>query len=215
MKLQKIGGYASIIGVCAYFVAVLIYNSVGLPDDPVKAMETYQAAPFQSSMALLFITAAYIIYLVYFLALYECMHADAPYLTWVMLIAFSVAAAFGTLETVVFVSGMDQIAPTRDISAYRTLNAVFLGIHNAGCPAIGWACLLAGWAILKTRAFSSILGWLVVAAGITWLIEFVVPQLPLGAPATYLTFVSNILIGISLIRKKPVLSAVEEFAAAG
>ena len=212
MKLQKIGGYSAIAAICAYVVSAYIYNRFGLHGDPVQAMDAYSAVPVLSSAGLLFLTAAYILCLVYFLALHERMHVDAPYLTRVMLIAASVAAAFGIIETIVWVKGMQQIAPTRDVSAYNAFNAIFLGLHNADAHAIGWAILFGGWAILKTRAFSRILGSLSLAAGLLWIPAFIISHI--ADIATYLLCAASIWIGIELLRKKSILSTDRKIAAA-
>jgi len=201
MKLQKIGGVAAIASIFVWFSAVLIYHYSGLPDDPVKAMEAYSAAPAPSNICLVLIEACSLLLMVFFLALHERMHAGAPYLTRIMLIAISAAAAMGIMEVVIWITGMQLIAPVRDASAYRALDAIFNGLHNAGGHAGMWAVLFAGWAIIKTKAFRPILGWLLLGASILAIPKFLIPQIGLVKPV-YIAYAVIIWIGMELIRGK-------------
>lgn len=202
MKLQKIGGVAVIASLFVWLVAVIIYNRFGLPSDPVKAMEAYSVAPVYPHIPLLLIEVCYILLMAFFLALHERMNAGAPYLTRIMLIAISAAAAMGFMEVVIWITGMQLIIPTRDVSAYRALDAIFNGLHNAAGHAAMWATLFAGWAILKSRAFKPILGWLSIAASILAILRLIIPQLGLVYPF-YIAYVAIIWMGIEMLRKKP------------
>jgi hypothetical protein len=202
MKLQKLGGIAIIVSIFVWIAAVLIYNRFGIPSDPVKAMEAYSTSPVYTNTCLLLISVCYLLLMIFFLALHERMHTDAPYLTCIMLIAISAAAAVGIMDTVVWKTGLDVIVPTRDVSAYRAINAILTGLYNAGYHATMWATLFAGWAILKSRAFSPILGWLSIAASILAILKFIIPQLGLVYPF-YIAYVAIIWMGIETLRKRP------------
>ncbi len=202
MKLQKIGGIAVIVSIFVWFVAVIIYNRFGLPVDPVKAMEAYSVSPTYTNACLLLIAVCYLLLMIFFLALHERMHTYAPYLTRIMLIAISAAATVGIMDTVVWKTGLDVIVPTRDVSAYRAINAILTGLYNAAGHAAMWATLFAGWAILKSRAFSPILGWLSIAASILAILRLIIPQLGLVYPF-YIAYVAIIWMGIEMLRKKP------------
>ncbi len=124
-----------------WFIAVLLYNRFGLPSDPVKAMEAYSVAPVYPHIPLLFIEVLYILLMAFFLALHERMHATAPYLTRIMLIAISAATAMGFMEVVIWITGMQLIVPTRDVSAYQSSRC-----HNSMASQRSRSCSYVGYA---------------------------------------------------------------------
>lgn len=213
MKLQKVGGIAVIASIFVWFAAVLIYNRFGLPGDPVEAMEAYSTSSIYSHIPLFMIEACYVLYMAFFLSLHERMHAGAPYLTRIMLIAISIAAAMGIMEVVIWITGMQLIVPTRDVSSYRVLDALFNGLHNAGGHAAMWATLFAGWAILKTGTFSPVLGCLTIAASILAIFGFAVPPVGRVYPF-YIAYAAILWMGIELLRKQPVPSTAKEITTA-
>jgi hypothetical protein len=200
MKLQKLGGIAAIASLCAYYGYVFIVTHFSLPTDPVKMMAAYSLTPTYSNVGLLLVAVSYILYLVFGLALYERMHAKAPYLMLIMLIASSAATAIGIMEAAVWIKGMGVIAPKQDISSLRALIAVFSGLHTAAFHIEAWSLPFVGWAILKTRAFSRILGWLSLIAGILLILAFIIPQLK--STPWFLTCAAVIWLAIELLLRK-------------
>jgi membrane protein implicated in regulation of membrane protease activity len=67
-----------------------------------------------------------------------------------------------------------------------------------------------GCAIIRTRAFSSILGWLLVAAGLFGLLGFI--YLPLTAVFLLMICVVSIWTGTAMLRQKQPQSVLEEMA---
>ena len=88
----------------------------------------------------------------------------------------------------------------QDFAAYRTVDAIAGGLIFTTAHFYGWAFLLMGCAIIRTRAFSSILGWLFVATGLFGLLGFI--YLPLTAVFLLMICVVSIWIGIALLRQK-------------
>jgi hypothetical protein len=82
-----------------------------------------------------------------------------------------------------------------------------------GSYAGGWAFLLLGCAILKTRSFSRILGWLFLFAGIGRILHTIPQLLVLGAIEGPLYFVAIFWIGIALLRQKQPQPAAKAMAA--
>jgi hypothetical protein len=119
-------------------------------------------------LELLYFTLS-ILTLVMFLALHERLQADAVLLARIMLIAASVSTAAAITVSVGFLMGEGIIISAQDVSAFRALGAMCLSLAYMGYHAHGWACLLMGCAVLQTRSFSRILGWLFIFTGIVWI----------------------------------------------
>ncbi len=209
MKLQKLGGIAAIASLCAFYGYVFIVTHFGLPTDPVKMMAAYSLTPTYSNVGLLLVAVSYILNLVFGLALYERMHAKAPYLMLITLIASSAATAIGIMEAAVWIEGMGVIAPKQDVSSLRALIAVFSGLHTAAFHTEACSLPFVGWAILKTRAFSRIPGWLSLIAGILLILAFIIPQLK--PTPWFLACAAVIWLAIEmLLRKQPVPISAEQ-----
>ena len=204
MKLQKLGGYAAIAGVCvdiaAYVPIILSQRRFGDVSDPVKIMAAYSTAPGYGQAIAVLSIICYILLLIWVFALHERMKADAPYLTRAMLIAMSAAAAAYITWAVVWIKGIGIIVPSGDISAYRAFDAITTGILVTTGHLSGWTCLLIGCAILRTRALSRIPGWLILLTGILWIPRFMVPQI--GLIVDPLSLTACVWVGIALIRQK-------------
>ncbi len=215
MKLQRLGGYAAIAAVCVdiatYVPIILSQRRFGDVSDPVKMMATYSAAPGYGQTIALLLIICYILLLIWVLALHERMKADAPYLTRAMLIAMSAAAAAIIAWSVIWIKGIGIIAPAQDISAYRAFDAITTGILVTGGHLSGWACLLIGCAILRTRALSRIPGWLILLTGVLWILRIMVPKI--GLIVDPLSFIACVWVGIALIRQKQTQPASKEMLA--
>ena len=215
MKLQKLGGYAAIAGVCVwistYIPMILSQRRFGDMSDPVKIMAAYSAAPGYGQAEVLLCNISYILLLIWVLALHERMQSDAPYLTRAMLIAMSASAAAVITYSVVFIKGFGIIGPTRDVSAFRAIDAITTGILYTADHLSGWTCILIGCAILRTRALSRISGWLILLTGVLYIPRFMVSQI--GIILDPLSYIATVWVGIELIRQKQPQPAFKEMAA--
>ncbi len=219
MTLQRLGGYAAIVGLFGYMVEVaLVANIRPLGDwsDPAKMMAALSAAPAKFYLYALLWMAGYILVLIMIFALHERMQGNAPYLTRLMLIAASISTAMAIAETVINLKSVAMIISQQDISAFRACWAVTQGLHWAEGHACAWAFLFFGCAALKTRAFSRILGWLFLLTGILWIPQFFFIQIGfiLLWPITgLLGGVAIVWIGVALLRQKQPQPASTEMAA--
>jgi hypothetical protein len=168
MKMQKLGGYASIVLTLVSIVSYLIIISIpGLSIyDPAKMMAAYQVAPM-SFLAVYFLgVLSCILILLIALALQARMNDNAPYLMRLVVIAASIYAA---LMLTTEISGLYRnmiLAPTKDFSAIRAFLVLHACLSYSAALAWGLGLLLIGWAALRTRALSRILGCIVLAYGI-------------------------------------------------
>ena len=220
MKLQKLGGYAAIASICAYIVCAVYGNLIqpsGFWTDPAKAMAAMSAAPGGFYVSYLLFMVSSILALAMIVALHERMHADAPYLSRMMLIAMSASTAIWITEAIVKIICIGMIVSTQDLSAFRAFRAISIGIHFAGGHAAGWGCLFLGCATLATRSFSRVLGWLFLVTGILWIPTFFLIQIGFRFTIPIFTLmlcVSTIWIGIAMLRQKQLLPAANEMAEA-
>ena len=215
MKLQKFGGYAAIASLCAYIVGVLYIIFIqpnGFSDDPAKAMAAISASPGEFYMIYLLFMVGNIIGLVTVVALHERMHADAKYLSHMMLIAMSASTVIQVTEEIIRIVSIGMIVMPQDLSAYRPFYFIAESLHFAGGHTAAWGWLFFGCAILATRSFSRVLGWLSLVTGILWIPLFFLIQIGITftIPIIYLTnFSVSIWVGITLIRQKQPMQAAE------
>jgi hypothetical protein len=223
MKLQRVGSYAviaaAIAGVVAYIACVALVVSIQPSsdwDDPAKTMVAISSAPVKFYLYTLLWIASNILFLPIVLAIRERIQANAPHLTSAMLIAMSVALAMATAESLICLKSVGIIISQKDISAFRACWAVIKGLHWANGHAYGWASLLLGCAVLKTRVFSRLLGGLLLLTGILWIPNFFFVQL--GFTRITLIYTSTACIsagwlGVALLRQKQPQSAGKGMAA--
>jgi hypothetical protein len=217
MKLQKLGGYAAIACVCAYAAYLVAnisaYQRFGDFQDPVKMMSAALTAPTWIYAIHLLNIACCILAFIFFLALHERMQVNAPNLTRISLISMTVCAAVLITYSIAVISGFFlSILPTQDNSAYRAFAAMCWGLGEMGNHAYGWACLLIGIAIVRTRAFSRVSGWIFFISGILLIPQFIIPKVPLFG--SLLFGISAVWVGIAMLRQKPSQPASKEMAAA-
>jgi hypothetical protein len=209
MKLQKIGGFASIghgiLVVILLVIQLLVFRHlglVGLSDwcDPAKSFYAMNASPITFFIfALEFILFAITTILVV-LALRERMHASAPNLMLIAVIGMSIACALWLATGVIGIVGMPSIVSAKDASAFRAVMAMLFGLGTAGDSAWGWVLLLIGWAALRTKGLPRILSYFFVLRGVVMILEFAVQ--PLIIIALLLGIVFWPWLGIVLLRSK-------------
>jgi hypothetical protein len=205
MKMQKLGGYASIVFVLVSIVRFsldiqMFRGFTGLDSyDPAKMMAAYQASPilFWTFYVLGMLNGILVILVA--LALQERMQSKAPNLTRLVVIAASIYAALLLTNQIGGVFRNVVVAATKDDSAYRAFLLLHGCLGRAASNAWGWGLLLIGWAALRTRALPRILGYIILVYGIVGIMRFATTQL------TYvyalLSLVSMGWLGIVLLRK--------------
>jgi hypothetical protein len=215
MKLQRLGGYAvfanlGILTIALLFGILVFAKHIGDTSDPVKVLSAYSAAPA------IFITQCWLVILlripllIYALALIERMEAKAPNLSRMLLISASTATVMLIAGEMVGMTGLAMLAPKQEALACRVTSVIAAGLEGMGNFAWGWACLIIGCAILKTRAFPLATGWLYVLGGIL--------AIPVGSgfnvpiSGLFMT-ISQVWIGIILIRQKQPQPAFKEMVA--
>ena len=209
MKLQKLGGYASIVYVCAVVVVVgiLVFmvprlglTGSGTGSDPAKIIAAYSASPTTFNVIDLLIILIGILYILIALALQERMRTNAPHLMRLAVIAASVSFALLLACAITATLGNASITASKDISAYRAFLVMLGGLLSAGSNAWGWALLLIGWAALRTRALPRILGSIILAQGVVQILRFAVVQLE--SVLALLSIISMVWLGVVLLRKR-------------
>jgi hypothetical protein len=209
MKLQKIGGFGSIASalVSAIWLVILLLvvprlGLVGPSDwiDPVKGIAAQSASPitfFLFNLEYIFFSIAFILIV---LALRERMQASAPNLMRIAVIGVSISCALWLAAGLIDIVGNPSIVSAKDVSAYRAVTGVYLGLSIAGDHAVGWVLLLIGWAALKTRGLPRILSYLSVLVGIIMILEFAVQ--PLMLVSLFFGIVWGLWLGVVLLRSK-------------
>jgi hypothetical protein len=205
MKLQRLGGYAIFASWIAFIAYVKFASGVFIQPITTKTMAALSSARTEFYLCALFFLISYVLFLVPYAALHERMRADAPCLTRLMLIAASTATVIAIAESTILLKCFGMIIIQQDISAFRACLAVGNGLWFAVNHACGWATLFAGCAILKTRAFSRIVGVLSILSGIVWIPSPFVVEIGFSfiGPIIYaLSGIGSIWIGIEMIRQK-------------
>jgi hypothetical protein len=205
MKLQKLGGYAALGSLVIIFIQRVFTKPVGYEyvRDPVKAMNAYSAAPV-GFLAYCFLGIVWPLLLaILYFALYERMHAKAPSLTRLMLFALSISISMLIVPAIVWSTTVNSIVQAQDASAFRTMEAVAMGLNSTGNFASGLLFLVVGFAILKTETLSKIPGWLYFMGGILFIpTSFINPANPIVNARHLLPTLAVIWICTALLRDK-------------
>jgi hypothetical protein len=209
VKLQKLGGYAALsalfLTMANELLVIFLQSRTAFTDSPVKGMAATLAMPTEFYVMNLLPIVYSIIGFMWALALHERMQASAPYLTRLMLIAFSAFTVMKIAESFIGFQSIAVLAPMQDLSAFRAFISVAGGLHNASNHAFGWYVVFIGCAVLRTHAFSRVIGWLFLSEGILLMAEGIAHMLGLiSASASVLAIVW---IGIALLRDKQPQSA--------
>ena len=179
MKLQKLGGYASLVLFCATIAVGAMTtgafrNLAGLEIyDPAKMMVAYQSSTTALSVDHLLSLLAGILFVVIAMALQERMQAHAPHLMRFAVIAVSVYFA---LQLMAGMSGFYRdvlIAQMGDNSAYRAFLVFHESFLYAAVFALGWGFLAIGWAAVTTRALPRALGYILLVSGLLEVCAFI------------------------------------------
>ena len=179
MKLQKLGGYASIILICVIVVIRGISAKLGLPlrytdVSPTELMTAFETYPIFIRIARLtsFLAAIYLVLIT--LVLKERMQSDAKNLMSFAIIAASIASTLELTGGTILVSSMEAMTAAKEILSYTLLVGIMEGISYAKGYAWGFALLLTGIAAVKTLVLPKILSYIILIYGICHIITFYV-----------------------------------------
>ncbi len=212
MKLQKIGGYASIVLVCVVVTAAIgalsVYSRYGFAEpgarfNPANVMTLYADSPIGTRLFSLIGILIGILLLLIALALQERMEAKAPHLMCLAVIAASVSCALYLTITISSTISLASMAGARDISVYRVALVIFSGLRSAASHAWGWALLLSGCAALRTHALPRSLSCIILLCGVMTIIQYILPPFPnpFGLMVALLFAIGMLWLGVVLIRK--------------
>ncbi len=175
-RLQKNGGTAGIVAAVVLAVAFVTFMSIGLdPEttaDPSKALAviTQQGGRFAAAGILFAIGT--LVTAVFVVGLNSRLREPAPTRAAAFLYLVLVGITGYTLDSILLWQGMpvigayaakDQVGAGH---AWLTLNAVHLTFDAVGGTSVGAAQVIAGWAIIQTRALGSAVGWLSIVTGV-------------------------------------------------
>ena len=209
MKLQKIGGVASIgfACLCAIFLVFyfLVFPRLGLVGssdwiDPVKINAAWSTSPITFVLLNLEPILFSIALILIALALRERMQAGVPNLMQIVVIGVSIACALLLASALIEITTSPTIASAQNLSTRRAVTAMYFGLIFAGDHALGWVLLLIGWAALKTKELPRILSYLLMLYGIIAILEFAVhPFMNVGL---ILGIICGVWLGVVLLRSK-------------
>jgi hypothetical protein len=219
MKLQRSGGYAAIASVLVAVVYLLLQGQLakhtsGGISDPTRFRDLVSTAPVGFYVASIFLVIYTILLQIMFIALNERMQNKAPQLALISLIVSSAGAVVIVAFSIFNFDGiriaLQHGVPEKIIEARWTFIANFELFRDAASHFYGWAFLLMGWAILRVRPFSTILGWLFIVTGVLNITGFMLFQL--NAAGHLGMFVAAVWTGIAMLRQKQPKTALEEIA---
>lgn len=208
MKLQKLGGYASIIlaGIFIVNIGILISIFQGFTGleiyDPAKMMAAYNTSKiaFRVYYVLGVLTGALIAFIA--LVLQERMQASAPQL---MRLAVIAASAYFVLAITTEMTGIYRnvvLSQINDPPAFRSFLVLHECLAGAAYNAWGWGLLFIGWAALRTRALPRILGYIILVYGIAEIVV-TVSKIELAIPiGLLLGIIVFAWLGVVLLRKQ-------------
>ncbi len=228
MKMQKVGGYASIISVCvviAYLAIVLPLsaryglNEAGAGLEPAKLMAVYTGSPIVVKMLFPIDILIAILTLLVVLGIQDRTQAKAPYLTRLLVIATAISAGLRLVGMMNGIQGFASMVGAKDISIYRPFLAMLGGFSAAADHAWGWSMLLIAFAGLSTAALPRLLNYMFLVLGIFSVIGFTFSLA--GAAGIVVTVIFGLLaiaasvwLGVVLIKAEQSMPAPKEMAAA-
>lgn len=211
MKLQRLGGYASIILIGITIVLFAAYLYPGLPGtlqsgdtyDPVKLMKAEADAPsaFRIFFAEIHVGTIFysILIILIALSLQERMQASAPNLMRLAVIAIVISSALTITFAIAGSVGHSPMISAQDVSAYKAFLVMLLGLSAAANHIGGWGMLLIGWVGFRTRSLPRLLSCFILASGVLSVFGFANSQV--DAINTVLFLISFLWLGVVLLRK--------------
>ena len=208
MKLQKQGGYASIVlaGIIIVNIIILamIFREFTALEiyDPVKMMDAYNTYTIAFRVYYVLGILAGVLVVFISLVLLERMKAGAPQL---MRLAVLGASGYFVLAIMAEMSGIYRnivLSEINDPSAFRSFLILHECFAGASFTALGWAFLFIGWSTFKTRALPRILGYIMLVYGIAEIVltvSIIELAIPIGLLFGVLVF---LWLGIVLLRQQ-------------
>jgi hypothetical protein len=208
MKLQKQGGYASIvlagIIIVNIIILILIFRNYTTTEiyDPAKMIESYSiyTIAFRVYYVLGILTGVLILFIA--LVLKERMKDNAPYL---MRMAVITASGYFVFSIAAEMSGIYRnlvLTELNDPAAFRSFLVLHECFAGASFNALGWAFLFIGWSTLKTGTFSRILGSIMLVYGFAQIVatvSIIEVAIPVGLLLGVVVF---LWLGVALLREK-------------
>jgi hypothetical protein len=207
MKLQKLGGYASIGFVLLLIAGVPVDASMNIRRmdsyDPVKMIAAYQALTmlFWAHYIMRMLDAILIIPIA--LALQERMQTKVPNMMRIAVIAASAYSALVITEMIEAFFRNVLLAGMNDASAFRAFLVLHSVLGSAAFSSLGWGFLMIGCAAIKTRALPRMLGFTILPFSILLIIRFAVTlsQFQLGSNIfVLLRLIVFVWLGVVLLR---------------
>ncbi len=175
-RLQKNGGTAGIVAAVVLAVAFVVYISVGLDpeaaSDPSKALSVIAQQGGRFAAAGILFAIGTLVAVVFTVGLNSRLREPAPTRAAAFLYLVLIGIAGYILDSILLWQGIpaigayaakDQVAAGH---AWLALNAVHLTFDAVGGTSVGAAQVIAGWAILNTKAMGSTIGWLSIVTGV-------------------------------------------------
>ena len=211
MKLQKFGGYASIVLVCLNIamvgILITVFSGVAGLDiyDPTKMMAVYHAST--ASFWIYYVLSIFtgILTLLVAVALQERMQATAPNLMRLAVIAVSIFFAFALSAEMSGIYRNVIVGQTNDSSSFRVFLVLHEYLYFAGIWALGWGFLLIGCAALRTGALPKMLGYAILVYGLLSISQFAfsISQITVGLGIWFLVgLIAFVWLGVTLLREK-------------
>jgi hypothetical protein len=211
MKLQKLGGYASIVLACLNIamvgILVNLFSEIAGSDvyDPAKMMDIYHASTVSFWIYYVLSIFTGIFTLLVAVALQERMQATAPNLMRLGVIAVSIFFAFALSAEMSGIYRNTIVAQTNDPSSFRVFLVLHEYLYFAGISALGWGFLLIGCAALRTGALPKMLGYMILIYGIFSISQFAfsISQIAIGLGIWFLAgLITFVWLGLTLLRNE-------------
>jgi hypothetical protein len=205
MRIQKIGGFSSIVLGCIlaiYVVLVLlgVVQTVGW-EDPVKALEAAAStSPVTQIIGHLLSVIGGITVVLIVLAVRDRMAIMAPNLMRIVVIGGSIGGALWLTATFTEIAGVPAILNAKDSSAYMAVMALTDGLLGASEFALGWALLLIACVALEHRDLTKMLCYILALKGAVMIVTFGVSALQ--TTGAVLGIISYPWLGVMLMRNK-------------
>jgi hypothetical protein len=207
MKMQKLGGYAVIAWICLIVVLMAIQlplaSRYGLTEqgaalDPAKVAAAYSGSPMTFRGISVLEILLGILFLLVVLGLHERMHAQAPNLMRLLIIAASASCALGIAAAMIGTRGLASMAGAADVSVYMPLLVMLSGLSTASDYTLGWVDLLIGLAAISTRALPRFIAYVFLVMGILTIIGFALPTVS-GVAGMVISIVGGLLLATAWI----------------
>jgi hypothetical protein len=204
MKLQRVGGFASIGLGCILAIYVVcqllgVFQSFDLRD-AAKGLQYASASVTAEFISNLLGILGSIAVVLMILAVRDRMEKMAPNLMRIVVIGGSIGGALWLAAALTGIAGVPTILKAQDASAYVAAMALTDGLLGASEHALGWALLLICWVALKNRDLPKVLSYILGLKGVIMIVTLGIIQLQ--AAGGLLGIISYPWLGIALLRSK-------------